>query len=172
MGIQLPELSCPPMGRKTYRLSGTMRSPLTSMLQSIRTAITLPSCSCSVQAGLTSLCAGRSSHLRAKVTDCGAKSAKQRTWSLMDMSADLNRWITWKLQFRLSDSSSGYLRLYKDSTLVKQYEGKTGGEEHYFKQGIYTQHTHTAKDARTYISNLKLVDNTGSTAEEPASVAV
>lgn len=77
-----------------------------------------------------------------------------------DMTADTNRWITWKLDFRLSDSSSGYLRLYKDGAQVQHYTGKTGGENHYFKQGIYTQHTHSAKDTRTYISNLKLLTAT------------
>jgi len=78
-------------------------------------------------------------------------------------SHDLGKWITWKVEFKLSSSSSGYLHIYKDGKEMHSYKGKTtDGSNHGLKMGLYTQHSAPhpnpckAKDATCFLSNLKV----------------
>jgi hypothetical protein len=74
---------------------------------------------------------------------------------------DLGKWITWKVKFRLSSSSSGHLNVYRDGTQVHAYSGPTSdGSNHHLKLGLYTQQKPCeTKDATLLLSSLSLVSN-------------
>jgi len=75
-----------------------------------------------------------------------------------DASDDMNKWITWKVEFRLSSGSAGYLRIYRDGQQLHAYKGPTSdGSNHHFKLGLYTQHKPCqVKDTTSLLSHLKI----------------
>jgi len=75
-----------------------------------------------------------------------------------DIASDIGRWITWRVVFNLStDTTKGYISVYKDGTLIGTFKGRTaipGISSSYLKMGVYAQHGVHAQDTTTLISNL------------------
>jgi hypothetical protein len=72
---------------------------------------------------------------------------------------DIGKWIKWRVEFRLSTSSHGYLRFYHNGKQVYKYSGKTSdGSNHNWKTGVYTQGHPDCKVKNTvaYLSNLRI----------------
>ena len=68
---------------------------------------------------------------------------------------DLDKWVNWKLEFLLS--TNGYVRVYKNYVLVGEISGNTsGGNNSYWKQGIYSQEMQPTNTMDIIIKNLKL----------------
>jgi hypothetical protein len=73
-----------------------------------------------------------------------------------DAEEDVGRWISWEVRFKLSDGGDGYIHVLRDGSTVQSYSGRTGGDDHYLKMGLYTQHDHSSKNAASLLSNLHL----------------
>ncbi len=80
-----------------------------------------------------------------------------RTVSLFD---EIGKNVLWKVEFFLA-SSAGYVRLYRNGNLICSIENSntSGGNNSYWKQGIYTQHDNSpAKDTVIYVRDLRLYE--------------
>ncbi len=69
----------------------------------------------------------------------------------------VGKWTNWKIEFLL-DNSSGYTKVYRDSTLeVDTGPGNNSGNNNsYLKLGLYAQQMKPSNDVKEYIKNLYL----------------
>jgi len=74
----------------------------------------------------------------------------------MSIDEDIGKWVNWKIDFLLLPSS-GYVKVYKNDKLLTEINGNTsGGNDSFWKQGIYSQDMEHSEDMSIIIKNLQL----------------
>jgi len=75
------------------------------------------------------------------------------------ISQDIGLWVNWRLDFLLA-TSGGFISIFRNSVQLGVLRGNTsGGNNSYFKHGIYTQGIHPPSTMTIYTRNLVVTSN-------------
>jgi hypothetical protein len=73
---------------------------------------------------------------------------------------DIGVYRTWKIEFKMSKGSDGYIKVYKNGSLQAHMSGKTTNDDaSHLKLGIYTQHVDKVVLTKACVSNLHVNAN-------------
>jgi hypothetical protein len=86
-----------------------------------------------------------------------------------DLKEDVKRWVTWRVEFKSSMSSQGFMRIWRDGVYLGDVNGPstTADTLSYVKLGVYLQGACAPTYFREYVKNFTVVETSSMTGTLP-----